>query len=590
MGLFSRKKKQTPSAPLPSPQSPATERDVLAKGIAAEPAASASLAGPALTALALQVRQAAEGQVTLKLTQEGQEMGFKFYQRGQELDSGEVLPGGDWYQVVADFFTEEADGDRGRWDRALIVANPPVGQAAEVQVSVMNTKEGKAHNLTYRLLLDQEQLEELVDPLAAWRPVEPAGPAPSAAGQQEDEAETAQAQLAEAAATVPDVAVEEEEKGLEESAAVESAQAPASEEEAAQGQDADRFEDSLLSRSQLKQEQDREPDYNPPLEAQNMMARVSARFAHPETVQEETSAEDAASSEEAPETQVSAAETQESESQDSSPEQTPLETSPEAAESAPAPEPEEAETQPEQTPLEAPAAENKPQQIFLDPAPASSSSLDQAPLEAGPEASEPAPETEISQAQQEEKIQELDLPEPAAGPDLPASYAQPAPVSGPSQTKKAQGNLVLTEAQVVSHLAPAYEALFGPQGSARDVSSVLIRVRTLGSYYDALTHVRRDGAWEQVPTFDLIPEEALGILQLKADSYKEGQGSPLAMNIRFTPGIPVEVSFDYQDEEAFVRYPQHLPAQQYVEELRMFPRTGAQIPAHMNEALASWTF
>lgn len=525
MGLFSRKKKQTPANPLPSPQSPATGRDVLAKGIAAEPAASASLAGPALTALALRVRQAAEGQVTLKLTQEGQEMGFKFYQRGQELDSGEVLPGGDWYQVVADFFTEEADGERGRWDRALIVANPPVGQAAEVQVSVMNTKEGKAHNLTYRLLLEQEQLEELVDPLAAWRPVEPAA---SAASSSQEETESAQPLEA-------DAAVEEEPKSLEETPVEDPAQASTAEEEAAD-------------------------------------------------------TEDAASSEEASETQVSAAETQESESQDSSPEQTPLETSPETAESAPAPESEEAETQPEQIPLEAPAAENKPQQIFLDPAPASSSSLDQAPLEAGPEASEPAPETEISQAQQEEKIQELDLPEPAAGPDLPASYAQPAPVSGPSQTKKAQGNLVLTEAQVVSHLAPAYEALFGPQGSARDVSSVLIRVRTLGSYYDALTHVRREGAWEQMPTFDLIPEEALGILQLKADSYKEGQGSPLAMNIRFTPGIPVEVSFDYQDEEAFVRYPQHLPAQQYVEELRMFPRTGAQIPAHMNEALASWTF
>ena len=119
---------------------------------------------------------------------------------------------------------------------------------------------------------------------------------------------------------------------------------------------------------------------------------------------------------------------------------------------------------------------------------------------------------------------------------------------------------------------------------------MLIRVRTLGSYYDALTHVRRNGFWEQVRTFDLIPEETLAILQLKADSYKEGHGSPLAINIRFTPGTPVEASFDYADEEAFVRYPEHLPAQQYVEELRMFPRTGENIPAHMSEALASWTF
>ncbi|MDY6052207.1 MAG: hypothetical protein SPI83_07400 [Rothia sp. (in: high G+C Gram-positive bacteria)] len=183
----------------------------------------------------------------------------------------------------------------------------------------------------------------------------------------------------------------------------------------------------------------------------------------------------------------------------------------------------------------------------------------------------------------------LDAPMSSTSVDVAPSFSDHSQPK-PSTTKKASGNLVLTEAEVVSRFAPAYQALFGAEGSARDVSTVLIRVRTLGSYYDALTHVRRKGFWEQVRTFDLVPEETLAILQLKADSYKEGHGSPLAINIRFTPGTPVDVSFDYADEEAFVRYPEHLPAQQYVEELRMFPRTGENIPAHMSEALASWTF
>ncbi|MBM7051458.1 hypothetical protein [Rothia sp. ZJ1223] len=159
----------------------------------------------------------------------------------------------------------------------------------------------------------------------------------------------------------------------------------------------------------------------------------------------------------------------------------------------------------------------------------------------------------------------------------------------PSKTQLAAGNLVLTEADVVERLRPAQLALFGENGTARDVSTVLIRIRSLGSYYDALTHVRRDGFWDQQKTFELVPEEVLDLLQLKSDSYKEGYGAPLAMMLRFTPGVPVEASFDYSNEEAFVQYPDHLPAQQYVEELRMFPRTGANIPEHMSEALASWT-
>ena len=178
------------------------------------------------------------------------------------------------------------------------------------------------------------------------------------------------------------------------------------------------------------------------------------------------------------------------------------------------------------------------------------------------------------------------LPTIVAEPDTPSAAVQSPLV--PSETQLASGNLVLTEAQVAQRLAPVVEHLFGENGTAKDVTTVLIRVRALGSYYDALTHVRRNGFWEQVRTFELIPETLLDIPALKTDSYSEGEGSPLAMSLTFTPGVPVQAAFDYANEQAFVTYPRPLDAERYVEELRMFPRLGSKIPAHMTSALSHW--
>ena len=197
-----------------------------------------------------------------------------------------------------------------------------------------------------------------------------------------------------------------------------------------------------------------------------------------------------------------------------------------------------------------------------------------------------AAETETEQ-KPESTCSDPDTPTVCADPDTPT--VQPAAdVSVLSDTKLAEGNLTLTEAQVAHRLAPVVEALFGEGGTATDATTVLIRVRALGSYYDALTHVRRNGFWEQVRTFDLVPEETLDIPRLKTDSYSEGEGSPLAISLTFTPGVPVQAAFDYSSEQAFVRYPRQLEAERYVEELRMFPRLGARIPAHMAAALAHW--
>lgn len=224
-------------------------------------------------------------------------------------------------------------------------------------------------------------------------------------------------------------------------------------------------------------------------------------------------------------------------------------------------------------------------------APASDATAQTAPAAPAAEAAPAAlPETApegLSSSVSASALSELNqLPTIVAEPDTPSAAVQSPLV--PSETQLATGNLVLTEAQVAQRLAPVVEHLFGENGTAKDATTVLIRVRALGSYYDALTHVRRNGFWEQVRTFELIPETLLDIPALKTDSYSEGEGSPLAMSLTFTPGVPVQAAFDYANEQAFVTYPRPLDAERYVEELRMFPRLGSKIPAHMTSALSHW--
>ena len=233
-------------------------------------------------------------------------------------------------------------------------------------------------------------------------------------------------------------------------------------------------------------------------------------------------------------------------------------------------------------------------------APASEAAAQTAPVAEATEAAEAAPAAAtspvalpestpagISSSISASALSELNqLPTIVAEPDTPSAAVQSPLV--PSETQLAAGNLVLTEAQVAQRLAPVVEHLFGENGTAKDATTVLIRVRALGSYYDALTHVRRNGFWEQVRTFELIPETLLDIPALKTDSYSEGEGSPLAMSLTFTPGVPVQAAFDYANEQAFVTYPRPLDVERYVEELRMFPRLGSKIPAHMTSALSHW--
>lgn len=545
MGLFSRKKTQAP-ATAQNTASDTAQRDVLATGIDAEqahtpktaetaPAPTRLGAGEGLKAVVKLMRAKAEGQVTLNLTQNANDMKYTLYQRGQEVESGLVTPGSEWFQAVADLYVEEEKSERGAWNRALVVVNPAIGSDAAVHASFMNTATSKTHNLNYALDMGAAQAQQ--------------------AGEAEQAGEVQQ--------------VAEVEKGQD------AAPAPVA---AEQGETAAQAEDRMSRISarlaQEKANQNESEMAESPAEEASDTAEESAV----EPAQEEAPAAEAASAEEATVEETSEADAayQQGAVTAAAAANYPVTASVRSA--APA---EEAAPAEDAAPAEEAAVANEKDAHQLP------THLDDSEFEA-----EDQPQASAAPASARNlpaSAPALDAPMTSTSVDIAPSYAEHSQPK-PSATKKASGNLVLTEAEVVSRFAPAYEALFGADGTARDVSTVLIRVRTLGSYYDALTHVRRNGFWEQVRTFDLIPEETLAILQLKADSYKEGHGSPLAINIRFTPGTPVEATFDYADEEAFVRYPEHLPAQQYVEELRMFPRTGENIPAHMSESLASWTF
>ncbi|WP_237203860.1 hypothetical protein [Rothia endophytica] len=580
MGLFSRKKDQQRAA-VTAP------RDVLAPALitpSEEPAQAADQQaemGSALRTLAQKMRAIADGQVTLNLVQQGNDMSYTFYQRGNELEKGSVLPGGDWFTEVADLYVEEEKGERGAFTRALIMVSPAAAGEEQVQASFINAEKGSSHNLNYALTADK--------PVA---PSEQAKAEPVEAEQESTEAKHLETAIA---ASQPDP-----EDGLIASNPVERVSA-----RLAASTEADESEDGQASTHKAQ--------FLAPSATSEDTSDATVESVTSEDPNEGTAAEvgGALSSQETEvaaeltETPVSA-ETEtvnDGSYQEQNLEQDAQPTETEGAEeftaaSETAVDRADRDETLENTENHEPAAEASADSLDEEENAAAAPVLplggpSDLPIHLDDDAFDTHDEQTVAAPAAVSRpalaSAPLDAPSAGANVDVAPSFAAQS-YTKPSETTLAEGNLVLTEAEVVSRFAPAYDALFGENGTALDVSTVLIRVRSLGSYYDALTHVRRNGFWEQVRTFDLVPEETLAILQLKADSYKEGSGSPLAINIRFTPGVPAAVSFDYTDEEAFISYPERLPAQQYVEELRMFPRTGANIPAHMNDALASWTF
>lgn len=647
MGLFSRKKNQpehqaSPERNTPASESSATVHEASPQAAASTPASAPASAtqvpaGEGLRRIVELMRTKSEGQVTLNLSQQGNDMNFALYQQGQQVESGVVAPGTEWFDAVVALYTEEEKSERGAWARAQVVVDPASDSDSAVQASFMDAETSTTHNLKYGLDMGG----------AAASGAEP-GQQGLASAEAEGQASDAVTETAEADAQGQQGADEEFSGGAQGETAAQAEErmnrisARLAQSETPQAETAESaFE---TAESQNSEPQNSETQYTGTRysDAQHSDAQpsgihrgeyVAQRFARPVDTTATAESDLAAADEgqphhggtgedgahgveespadtpeavensevaEATETYEPAGtgetvETAEGVETVAATEYAPVETTPvddsatyrEGAVTA-----EPATSYPATAGMSAYGVTNtdliggstEVEDTAVEGTAELPDHLDDSEFEDDPAPAESAPVVESSHS-----ASSLDAPMTGSSVDVSPSYSSQEQTK-PSSTRKAPGNLVLTEAEVVSRFAPAYEALFGAEGSARDVSTVLIRVRTLGSYYDALTHVRRNGFWEQVRTFELIPEETLGVLQLKADSYKEGYGSPLAISIRFTPGTPVDTDFSYTDEEAFVRYPEHLPAQQYVEELRMFPRTGEHIPAHMNEALASWNF
>lgn len=559
----------------------------------------------ALYSLAELMRTRGSGTMSLELRQVNEDMHYRLLHRGREVETGIVVPGVDWFAPVAALYTE-AQQAGATWNRVAVSLKPRLGDGLEVHASYLNAVDGQTISESF-LLEDaaveakpvaiaeataevaEEPVIETAEEDASAGLLTAAGLAaagtavvgPAASAQEKDDVEEAIEAFDEPAQSAPQPAqtefapVEAEFEHDYENDPVFGAATVESETEKA--------EESVAKATEVSAEGSDEPD-------EDMEAALAAIVAN---AQKKLDAEEVLAAEEQ---KAAAPVVAESFTLDRT---QPIEEAAEEPVAESAEEPalpaflDDSKLLPENeaSVASAEASPEEPALVDVEPA-AESASV--APGLAGALAAATTPvvlpestPAGISSSISASALSELNqLPTIVAEPDTPSATVQSPLV--PSETQLATGNLVLTEAQVAQRLAPVVEHLFGENGTAKDATTVLIRVRALGSYYDALTHVRRNGFWEQVRTFELIPETLLDIPALKTDSYSEGEGSPLAMSLTFTPGVPVQAAFDYANEQAFVTYPRPLDAERYVEELRMFPRLGSKIPAHMMSALSHW--
>lgn len=592
----------------------------------------------ALHSLAELMRTRGSGTLSLELRQVDEDMHYRLLHRGREVENGIVLPGVDWFAPVAALYTEAQEAGA-TWNRAAVTLNPRLGEGLEVHASYLGAVDGQTTHESFLLETPAREETSVVATAEAAEAhqaeapeaeaaeaeasesgdspkVEPETPAaeaqPSEEVREEQAPEQVEHQSAPAGLAVAGVAVTG--AAALAASASESGEASVAEPEYEHDYDNDPIfgtansQDAEATSAQPEQpevseaDEDTEPVHAQPDAAEaedaeaeavdhgeEMEAALAAIVANAqEKLDEPQEPEETSTEAPAEKGEKTAEEVVSTEAEPELPtflndrELVPADEAEEPSKTAKAEEPEPAQVRSEE-PAKAEA-----------PAPAVTGALAAAAaVAAGGAAASAAPvassaaSSAVPSAPSTPVLSEFnELPTVADEPDTPAS--QPVSPLVPSETQLAEGNLVLTEAQVAQRLAPVVEHLFGENGTAKDATTVLIRVRALGSYYDALTHVRRNGFWEQARTFELIPETLLDIPALKTDSYSEGEGSPLAMSLTFTPGVPVQAAFDYANEQAFVSYPRPLDAERYVEELRMFPRLGSKIPAHMTSALSHW--
>ena len=590
----------------------------------------------ALHSLTELMRTRGSGTLSLELRQVDEDMHYRLLHRGREVENGIVLPGVDWFAPVAALYTEAQEAGA-TWNRAAVTLNPRLGEGLEVHASYLGAVDGQTTHESFLLETPAREETSVVATAEAAeaaeahqaeaaeaeasesddsQKVEPETPVAEAQPSEEVreeqapeqvERQSAPAGLAVAGATVAGAAAlaasasESGEASVAEpeyehdydndpifgTANSQDAEATSAQPEQPEVSEADEDTEPVHAQPDAAEAEDAEAeavDHGEEMEAAlaAIVANAQEKLDEPQEPEETSTEAPAEKGEKTAEEVVSTEAEPELPTFLNDRELVPADEAEEPSKTAKAEEPEPAQVRSEE-PAKAEA-----------PAPAVTGALAAAAaVAAGGAAASAAPvassaaSSAVPSAPSTPVLSEFnELPTVADEPDTPAS--QPVSPLVPSETQLAEGNLVLTEAQVAQRLAPVVEHLFGENGTAKDATTVLIRVRALGSYYDALTHVRRNGFWEQARTFELIPETLLDIPALKTDSYSEGEGSPLAMSLTFTPGVPVQAAFDYANEQAFVSYPRPLDAERYVEELRMFPRLGSKIPAHMTSALSHW--
>lgn len=590
----------------------------------------------ALHSLAELMRTRGSGTTSLELRQVDEDMHYRLLHRGREVENGIVLPGVDWFVPVAALYTEAQEAGA-TWNRAAVTLNPRLGEGLEVHASYLGAVDGQTTHESFLLETSEGEKSSVVATAEAAEAHQLKAEASEAEVSESDDSQTVESDVPATDAQPSEEAREEQSDRQSAPAGLGVAGAAATVAGAAAlataSSDAGKAQTTEIAEPEYEHDYDNDPIFGTAdsqdaedASVQSEQSEVSAPVHAQREAAEQPEASEAEDADHGEEMEAAlaaiVANAQKKLEEPQEPEEKAETSAAEAfvagfSASEDSAEKSSAEKS-EKTTDEAVSAEAEPElPNFLDDrelvpvdeveghteaehfAKAEESTQAEAPVSAvagalaaaaavatgGAVAS--ATPTVSSATSSAPVLSELnELPTVADELDTPTSQSVSPLV--PSETQLAEGNLVLTEAQVAQRLAPVVEHLFGENGTAKDATTVLIRVRALGSYYDALTHVRRNGFWEQARTFELIPETLLDIPALKTDSYSEGEGSPLAMSLTFTPGVPVQAAFDYANEQAFVSYPRPLDAERYVEELRMFPRLGSKIPAHMTSALSHW--
>ena len=590
----------------------------------------------ALHSLAELMRTRGSGTTSLELRQVDEDMHYRLLHRGREVENGIVLPGVDWFVPVAALYTEAQEAGT-TWNRAAVTLNPRLGEGLEVHASYLGAVDGQTTHESFLLETSEGEKSSVVATAEAAEAHQLKAEASEAEVSESDDSQTVESDVPATDAQPSEEAREEQSDRQSAPAGLGVAGAAATVAGAAAlataSSDAGEAQTTEIAEPEYEHDYDNDPifgtadsqdaedasvqseqpEVSAPVHAQReaaeqpevseaedadhgeeMEAALAAIVANAQKKLEEPQEPEEKAETSAAEAFVAGSSASEDSAEKSSAEKS-EKTADKVASTEAEPELPNFLDDRELVPVDEVEGHTEAEHF----AKAEESTQAEAPVSAvtgalaaaaavatdGAVASAtPTVSSATSSAPVLSEFNEL----PTVADELDTPTSQPVSPLVPSETQLAEGNLVLTEAQVAQRLAPVVEHLFGENGTAKDATTVLIRVRALGSYYDALTHVRRNGFWEQARTFELIPETLLDIPALKTDSYSEGEGSPLAMSLTFTPGVPVQAAFDYANEQAFVSYPRPLDAERYVEELRMFPRLGSKIPAHMTSALSHW--